>query len=64
VVEDDGPGVPDTALESALTREGPTQDGAGLTIVSDLVEACGGTLTLDPSRFGGLRAAVRLPSRH
>jgi signal transduction histidine kinase len=69
VVEDDGPGIPETALDSALTRgarldEAQPGTGLGLAIVSDLMEAYGGSLTLGRSSLGGLRATVRLPSRH
>jgi signal transduction histidine kinase len=69
VVEDDGPGIPDDAVGTALVRGGRLDEaqpgtGLGLAIVSDLVEAYGGTLTLGRSPRGGLRAAIRLPARH
>jgi signal transduction histidine kinase len=68
-VEDDGPGIAGDAVETALARGGRLDEaqpgsGLGLAIVSDLVEACGGSLTLSRSALGGLRAAVRLPGRH
>jgi signal transduction histidine kinase len=67
-VEDDGPGIPDTAVGAALVRGGRLDEaepgtGLGLAIVSDLVEAYGGSLTLSRSSLGGLRAAIRLPPR-
>jgi signal transduction histidine kinase len=68
-VEDDGPGIPDDAIGTALLRGGRLDEaqpgtGLGLAIVSDLVEAYGGSLTLGRSPLGGLRAAIRLPARH
>lgn len=69
VVEDDGPGIPDDGVDTALARGGRLDEaqpgtGLGLAIVSDLVEAYGGSLTLGRSPLGGLRAAVRLPAYH
>ena len=68
-VDDDGPGIADGAIETALARGGRLDEaqpgtGLGLAIVSDLVEAYGGSLTLSRSALGGLRAAARLPGRH
>ncbi|GLQ80568.1 histidine kinase [Mesorhizobium huakuii] len=66
-VADDGPGIPDADRESALSR-GVQLDskggssGLGLAIVSDIVEAYGGRLTMtnaDP----GLVVTITLP-RH
>jgi signal transduction histidine kinase len=66
-VTDDGPGIPDADRESALSR-GVQLDskggssGLGLAIVSDIVEAYGGRLTMtnaDP----GLVVTIALP-RH
>jgi signal transduction histidine kinase len=67
VVEDNGPGIPDDAVATALVRGGRLDEaqpgsGLGLAIVSDLVEAYGGSLTLDRSLLGGLRATIRLPA--
>ena len=65
-VEDDGPGL--TADECALaTRRGRRLDetkpgsGLGLSIVADLAGVYGGSLALDRSRLGGLRATLLLP---
>jgi signal transduction histidine kinase len=71
VVEDDGPGIaPDhrdriferfTRLDEARSRD---QGGAGLglAIVRAVVEAHGGSVTVDDSEPGGARFAVRLPA--
>lgn len=66
IVEDDGPGIPETRREDAL-REGVRLDqtvpgtGLGLAICSDVVEAYNGEMTLETSDLGGLRVRVRLP---
>ncbi|GGG19766.1 hypothetical protein GCM10010964_05000 [Caldovatus sediminis] len=68
-VEDDGPGIPQEAAETALSRGGRLDatkpgTGLGLAIVADLAEAYGGSLALRRSRhLGGLCAEVRLPAR-
>ena len=65
-IRDDGPGVPEAALE-ALGRRGLRLDervagsGLGLAIVRELLDAYGGSLTLANAAEGGLRAEVRLP---
>ena len=66
-VDDDGPGIPADQRSLALAwgerlDEAPPGSGIGLTIVSDLVDLHGGTLTLDSSPLGGLRAVVRFPA--
>jgi signal transduction histidine kinase len=63
-VEDDGPGLrPDR--RDALTRPARDSDPlTGLTLVSRLAALHGGSLTLEPGRYGGgLRAEVRLATR-
>jgi signal transduction histidine kinase len=40
----------------------PIGSGLGLAIVGDVLEACGGSLHLEDSPLGGLRAVVRLPA--
>ena len=65
-IRDDGPGVPEAALE-ALGRRGLRLDervagsGLGLAIVRELLDAYGGSLTLANAAEGGLQAEVRLP---
>jgi two-component system, OmpR family, sensor histidine kinase KdpD len=68
-VEDDGPGVPDAALPHLFDKfyqAGPAGDdkrrgmGIGMTVVSGLTRAMGGTVTARRSPLGGLRVDVRL----
>jgi signal transduction histidine kinase len=67
VVEDDGPGL-DPSLRARVLQRGVRADeaapgsGLGLAIVADLVELYGGSIGLDTSTLGGLRATLRLPS--
>jgi signal transduction histidine kinase len=64
MVDDQGPGLPPEDRERAFDRfwRG-TQDGEGsglgLAVVASLVTAGGGTVWLDRSPLGGLRAAAR-----
>lgn len=65
-VEDDGPGM--SAEQAAeASRRGKRFDefapgwGLGLSIVADLVEVSGGTLTFVQSSLGGLAARVEFP---
>ena len=71
-VEDDGPGIPEEALDKVLSpfvrldraRARDTMGlGLGLSIVARAVEAEGGTIRLSNRPEGGLRAEIRLP-RH
>lgn len=66
VVEDDGPGL--TAEQrSRIGKRGLRLDetkpgsGLGLSIVTELAQMYRGTIALDASRHGGLKATVRLP---
>jgi signal transduction histidine kinase len=67
IVDDDGPGLAPEEREEA-TRRGRRLDetkpgsGLGLSIVSDLAAAYGGSLRLETSPLGGLRAELRLPA--
>ena len=63
-VDDDGPGIPADQRQQALgwgerLDEAPPGSGIGLAIVSDLIDLHGGTLRLDESPLGGLRAELR-----
>ena len=69
-IDDDGPGIPPHEIErmfQAFTRldESRSRDtggaGLGLALASAIVEAHGGTLTLQNREEGGLRALVKLP---
>lgn len=66
-VEDDGPGIPAEKAREAMRRgrrldETKPGTGLGLAIVADLVNEYGGTLALERSAMGGLKAAIRLRS--
>ena len=66
-IDDDGPGLDPEARQSALQRgrrldESRPGSGLGLSIVVDLAAIYGGSLQLEASPLGGLRARLRLPS--
>jgi signal transduction histidine kinase len=66
-VDDDGPGIAPERRSEVLQRgirldESGTGSGLGLAIVVDLARVYGGTLTLDGTQAGGLRALLRLPA--
>jgi two-component system osmolarity sensor histidine kinase EnvZ len=70
LVDDDGPGIPESQREEAFRPfhrldEGRNLQtggvGLGLAIARDIARAHGGDLLLDASPQGGLRAIVRLP---
>jgi signal transduction histidine kinase len=66
-IEDDGPGIPEEKAREAVKRgrrldETKPGTGLGLAIVADLVNEYGGTLALERSSLGGLKALVRLRS--
>ena len=65
-IDDDGPGLGPVARAEALERgkrldESRPGSGLGLSIVVDLASIYGGSLQLDESPLGGLRAVLRLP---
>jgi len=67
-VDDDGPGLAPSMREAVLQRgvradEAAPGSGLGLAIVRDLAELYGGSIALDRSPEGGLRARLQLPSR-
>jgi signal transduction histidine kinase len=66
-VEDDGPGVPQQMREVVLQRgvradQAAPGSGFGLAIVRELAELYGGSIALDTSTLGGLRARLTLPA--
>ncbi|HLS82759.1 MAG TPA: ATP-binding protein [Steroidobacter sp.] len=67
IVEDDGPGVPESERERVLERgarldERVSGQGIGLSIVRELVELNGGSIAIGSSpALGGARIEVRLP---
>jgi signal transduction histidine kinase len=67
VVEDDGPGIAEAEREQVLSRgtridEQVQGHGLGLGIVRDIVEHCGGELSLQQSSLGGLAVVIHLPA--
>jgi signal transduction histidine kinase len=65
-VDDDGPGLDPAKRNFVLTRgvrvdEAAPGSGLGLAIVRDLAELYGGTISLETSPLGGLRAHLLLP---
>jgi signal transduction histidine kinase len=67
IVDDDGLGIPPAKRDVVLQRgvradEAAPGSGLGLAIVSDLVELYAGTISLEDSPLGGLRARLQLPA--
>jgi signal transduction histidine kinase len=65
-VEDDGPGLDASMCEKVLQRgvradEAAPGSGLGLAIVRDLAGVYGGSIALDRSALGGVRAQLTLP---
>jgi signal transduction histidine kinase len=66
VVEDDGSGIAPSLRDAVLQRgvradEAAPGSGLGLAIVRDLAELYGGSISLDASPRGGVRANLTLP---
>lgn len=71
LVDDDGPGIPLGEREAAVKAFGRLDharnsnvpgSGLGLAIVRDVARSHGGSLRLDASPLGGLRAVISLPA--
>jgi signal transduction histidine kinase len=67
VVDDDGPGLAPAKRDLVLQRgvradEAAPGFGLGLAIVRDLAELYGGSISLESSPAGGLRARLHLPA--
>jgi len=65
-IDDDGPGLDPTLHDAVLQRgvradEAAPGSGFGLAIVRDLAELYGGSIALERSPSGGVRAVLRLP---
>ena len=68
-VEDDGPGLPIEAMDLVFKigerlDERVPGSGLGLPIVRDLAQLYGGTVRLEASAMGGLKAILSLPKAH
>ena len=69
IIEDDGPGIPDEAMDELFMRGARLDDtgkpgtGLGLAIVRDVAQIYGGSITLRRSEdLGGLMAMLSLPA--
>jgi signal transduction histidine kinase len=72
MVDDDGPGIPEASrkdvfapfrrLDPARGQQTPGV-GLGLTIVHDVIQSHGGTISLAVRQGGGLRVTIQLPRR-
>ena len=67
LVDDDGPGLPATELETVIQRgkrldESKPGSGLGLSIVADLSEMYYGNFVLQRAPTGGVRARLTLPA--
>ena len=67
LVDDDGPGLPPELREKVLQRgvradQAAPGSGFGLAIVRDLADLHRGSITLEPSPLGGVRARLVLPT--
>ncbi len=65
-IDDDGPGIAASMRDEVLQRgvradESERGTGFGLAIVRDLAEVYGGSISLEASPSGGLRARLQLP---
>jgi signal transduction histidine kinase len=66
-VEDDGPGIPPDQRAPVFglgyrADEAKPGAGLGLAIASDIAGMCGGSITLEDSDLGGLKARLTLPA--
>jgi signal transduction histidine kinase len=67
IVDDDGSGIASDLREAVLQRgvradEAAPGSGLGLAIVRDLAELYGGSISLETSPAGGVRASLTLPA--
>lgn len=66
IIEDDGPGIPETARPTVVERgtrldERVSGQGIGLSVVRELVQLSQGTLRIETSMLGGARVEVDIP---
>lgn len=70
IIEDEGPGIPETEMEKVFTPfyrlEGSRNrksggSGLGLTVARTIIRAHGGDILLENRREGGLRVTVTIP---
>ena len=70
IVDDDGPGIPETAREDVFKPFYRVDDsrnpatggtGLGLTIARDVIRGHGGDIRIETAPAGGVRARLRMP---
>ncbi len=69
LVEDDGPGIPAKLAQQVIQRgvradEGIKGHGIGLSVVQDIVQIYGGTLTISIGKLGGAGISASLMTKH
>ncbi len=66
VVEDDGPGAPESErgriLERGVSRDGAGGHGIGLAVVRDIVDLYDGRIEIGQAPWGGLAVTIVLPA--
>ena len=65
-VEDDGPGIPEEAVDALLNRgtrldESTPGHGIGLAIVKDIASSYGGSVSISRSLLGGAKIVISIP---
>ena len=68
-VEDDGPGIPPKLAKQVIQRgvradEGIQGHGIGLSVVQDIVQIYGGSLTINTGKYGGAGITASLMTKH
>ena len=68
LIEDDGPGIAEDQIVTALTRGGRLDEshpgsGLGLAIAQDLAAAMGAGITLGKAELGGLAVCLKWQGR-
>ena len=70
MVDDDGPGIPESEYQNVIKpfyridkSRGQNKSGVGLglSIANDIIRSHGGSINLDVSPSNGLRAKITLP---
>jgi two-component system sensor histidine kinase PhoQ len=67
IVEDDGASIPEAERQTVMRRgkrldEQQSGQGIGLSVVNELVELYGGTISINNSSLGGAQITIRFDS--